>query len=410
MFQEILGVVLGGGRGTRLYPLTKFRSKPAVPVLGLYRLIDIPLSNLINSGIRRIFVLTQFNSESLNRHISHTYNFDVFSGGFVSILAAEQTLENADWYQGTADAVRKNLPHISSTHHNYTLILSGDQIYKMNFAELLKFHTDNHNDATVCVIPVGEDRVSSFGVVKLDGNVVVDFAEKPKDEKIIEKFRNDDSKTPFLASMGIYLFNKSVLEKVLTDFPDMTDFGNEIIPETIKNYKVGAYKFSGFWEDVGTVRAYFETSLKFSTGNPPLNLHDARWKFFTRPVFLPPAKFKGAEIVSSMITEGSIIGSAVIENSIIGPRTVIKDGAVIRNSIVLGADFYSDDVFIGEDVVLDKVIVDKNVRLEKGVVVKGGEFEGMEEGKGFTVRNGIPVIWKGTVISEGADLDFSQKR
>ncbi len=416
---NVVSIILGGGQGSRLYPLTSYRSKPAVPFGGKYRLIDIPISNCINSGLRKIFILTQFNSESLNTHIAHAYRFDNFTDGFVTILAAEQSIGNNNWFQGTADAVRKSLHHIMTPKHKYNLILSGDQIYLMNYKKIIDFFIAKKADVVVATIPVYEKDVPGFGVMKIDNNQkIVRFAEKPKNKNIIDSFRiNDDTlkknnisptKGHHLASMGIYLFKKEIL-KVLLKNESKTDFGKEIIPEAINNYNVYAYLYDGYWEDVGTIRAFYHANLEFTYDLPPFNFYQETQKFYTHPRFLPPAKFNNAIIDHSIISEGCIIERATIRNSVIGIRGVVRNNTVIDNSIIMGNDTYRGDskkrnMEINKNCIITNAIIDKNVTIGTNSKIINKKKHINYDGDGYFIRDGIIIIPKNGYIKPNTTI------
>ncbi|RMF40774.1 MAG: glucose-1-phosphate adenylyltransferase, partial [Anaerolineae bacterium] len=377
---EILGVILGGGVGKRLYPLTKQRAKPAVPIAGKYRLIDIPLSNCINSGIHRIAVLTQFNSVSLHRHITRTYLFDAFHPGWVQILAAEQTHVSTEWYQGTADAVRKQLREIAAARLPYVIILAGDHLYRMDYAEMAQYHWETGADITVAVQPIPAVEASRFGVLKRDSEGrILDFVEKPKDPEILERFvSRDDPKKPYLGSMGIYLFNTQVLMELLKD-TDYTDFGGEVIPQAIHTHKVMGFDFEGYWRDIGTIRSFYETNLSLAEPSPPFNFYDPQRPIYTHARFLPGAIINGAELHNVLLADGSRIGEANIENAVIGLRSIIANDVTLRNVIMMGADYYDPPagpkegplpLGIGAHSHIEGAIIDKNVRIGENVTIK----------------------------------------
>jgi glucose-1-phosphate adenylyltransferase len=426
MMANILTLVLGGGRGTRLYPLTKFRSKPAVPLAGKYRLIDIPLSNCINSGLNRIYVLTQFNSVSLHRHIRRTYTFDAFSGGFVEILAAQQTLDNAGWYQGTADAVRQHLRYLQQPGIDYVLILSGDQLYRMDYNAMLETHERAKADVTIAALPVQREAAAGFGIMRLDDTGrVVGFLEKPKTEKEVAMVRTDpawidargiESKgRDCLASMGIYLFNRDRLVDVLTK-TDYRDFGKEIFPASIRTHRVQVHLFDGYWEDIGTIKSFYEANLELAKPNPPFDLGSALAPIYTRSRSLPPSQFEGSTITRSLISDGSRIDEgARIENSVIGLRCHIGRNVTIRNSIVMGNDFYQTPaeiaadreagrplVGIGQGTIIDGAIIDKNCRIGENVRVvnRSGEMTSPDEGPAM-LCDGIVVVAKDATLPNG---------
>ncbi len=417
-------IVLGGGKGTRLLPLTGERSKPAVPLAGKYRLIDIPISNCINSGIRRIYLLTQFNSVSLHRHIRQTYSFDPYNGGFVEILAAQQTNEGADWYQGTADAVRKQLRHLKQPGVDYVLILSGDQLYRMDFAKMLKEHQDAKADVTIAGLPVTKEQTAGFGIMRVsDSGRVEGFLEKPKTEEDLAMVRTDPKwinaqgiashGREYIASMGIYLFNRDTLVELL-EKTDYEDFGKEVFPMSIRARKVQLHLFDGYWEDIGTIQAFYEASLALAGPNPPFALELKDAPIYTRPRFLPPTRIEGATILRSMIADGCTIeAAAVIKNSSIGLRSNIGANAQIKDSVLMGADYFRHDVRanhiegqpqlgIGAGTIIEKAIVDKNCSIGANCVIKlpAGFPENGECGP-LVVRDGIIVVPRRTVLPDG---------
>ncbi|MGQ9504248.1 MAG: glucose-1-phosphate adenylyltransferase [Thermogutta sp.] len=417
---NVLAVVLGGGRGTRLYPLTKFRSKPAVPIAGKYRLIDIPLSNCINSGLSRIYVLTQFNSASLHRHIRATYNFDVFHRGFVEILAAQQTLTRSDWYQGTADAVRQNLAYINREDFDYVLILSGDQLYRMDYRNLIAAHERTGADVTIAAIPVTKGAASSLGIMRIDEQGQVrGFLEKPKTEEELtymwtdpdwlSQFGLQAEGREYLANMGIYLFSKKTLVDAL-EKTDYRDFGKEVFPASIRSRRVFVYLFDGYWEDIGTIGAFYEANLALTQPNAPFSLEHPQAPIYTRARFLPPSRIAMATVQASLVADGCVIGSgSVIENSIIGLRSVIGRNCVIRNSIIMGNDYYDLDetrdgkppMIIGENSYIENAIVDKNCRIGKNVrIVNTVGLREMAENNFCMIRDGVVVISKETVLPD----------
>ena len=406
---DVLGVIMGGGRGSRLYPLTKDRAKPAVPIAGKYRLIDIPMSNCINARIHKIAVLTQFKSVSLHRHISRTYTFDQFSRGWVQILAAEQTEKSFDWYQGTADSVRKQLLEIESAETEYTLILAGDHLYRMDYDELANYHWANGADITVAVQPVSKNDGSRFGLVKIteDGRLV-SFAEKPKDSKTLEKFiTREDPEKPYLGSMGIYMFNTDVLVDILNSTTD-TDFGCEVIPRAIKNKTVFGYYYDGFWEDIGTIRSFYEANLKLTKQDSPFNFFDPEDPIYTRPRFLPGTIVQNAELNNVLLADGGRITGANIHDSIVGIRSQISEGSYISSSIIMGADFYNPiseienssnlPIGIGSGCEITGAIIDKNVRIGNGVIIKPYPKGTEIENENWVIRDGIVVIPKNSIL------------
>ncbi len=412
---DCMAVVLGGGRGSRLFPLTQKRSKPAVPIAGKYRLIDIPISNCINSGLRRIFVLTQYNSESLNKHISQTYKFDVFSDAFVTILAAEQTEENPQWYQGTADAVRQSQHHLHSHRGREVLILSGDQLFQMDFRQLRDTHRTHRADATVAVIPVSREQAGAFGIVKLDeAGRIVHFEEKPGPERLDALESNIPGHgRGFLASMGIYLFARESLDRSIAD-EALVDFGRHVIPRAIKEMRVQAHLFRGYWEDVGTIESYFRANLALTDRIPPFDFYDALRPVYTGSRFLPASKVEGCTLRSSLVSEGCVIMAQEIERSVIGIRSRIGLGARIKESLVLGADFHETideieasqargvpPVGIGEGSVVTRAIIDKNARIGRGVRIVNEAGVKEADGVGHHIRDGIVIVPKGGIIPDG---------
>jgi glucose-1-phosphate adenylyltransferase len=411
---DVLAVILGGGRGSRLFPLTLHRSKPAVPIGGKYRLIDIPLSNCINSRLRRIFVLTQYNSQSLNRHVSQTYHFDVFSSGFVSVLAAEQTEERPDWFQGTADAVRQSLRHMKEHAGREVLILSGDQLYQMDFRRMLEAHRRTVADATVAVIAVPAEETSGFGILKVNRQGrIVHFEEKPGPERLPDLVSEIAGSGPsYLASMGIYLFNREALERALES--DRADFGKHVIPDIVPKLRVQAYLHKGYWEDVGTLRSYYAANLALCQPVPPFDFYDAARPVYTHPRILPATKIEQCGVREALICEGSIVVGAQIERSLVGIRSRIGRGARVTDSVLLGADFYEslDEIArhtarglpplgIGEDAVIERAIVDKNARIGRGVRIVNESGAGDRDGEGWFVRDGIVLVGKNAVIPDG---------
>ncbi len=406
---DILAVILGGGRGARLYPLTRDRAKPAVPIAGKYRLIDIPISNCINSGITRIAVLTQFNSVSLHRHIARTYVFDSFHRGYVQILAAEQTPRSDAWYQGTADAVRKQLFEIQATGAKYVLILAGDHLYRMDYAALAEHHWQNQAEITVAVHPVPLDQASRFGLLKQDKDGrITDFIEKPKDPDTQARFiTREDPQRPFLGSMGIYLFKTEVLIDLLEN-STAADFGGEVIPNAIHIHRVLGFEFDGYWEDIGTIRSFYETNLALTHPDSPFNFHDPERPIYTRPRYLPGSFIEGTSLHNVLLAEGCRIQRAEISDSIIGLRSQIAAGTRIRHSILMGADYYetapppeSLPLGIGEGCDIQGAILDKNVRLGPGVVIRPFPPGWEHAREDWVVRDGIVVIPKNTTLPAG---------
>ncbi|WP_372367878.1 glucose-1-phosphate adenylyltransferase [Candidatus Uabimicrobium sp. HlEnr_7] len=417
--REVIAIILGGGAGTRLFPLTKVRSKPAVPLVGKYRLIDIPISNCINSGINRMFVATQFNSASLNRHISTAYRFDSYSNGFVTILAAEQTLSSKEWFQGTADAVRQSLHYIDSYSHSQVLILSGDQLYSMNYAKMLQHHQENEADITIATIPVTAKDASGFGILKTDDKYVInEFREKPPQEELegLQSYVNDDLKKEgrvYLASMGIYIFNRKVLRKEL-DENAFTDFGKEIIPNAINNRKVISFPFNGYWSDIGTIRSFYEANLDLAKRQPAFDLYNPDMPMYTHARMLPASKLQSTFIQDSIVAEGCIIINSQISNSVIGVRSYIGNNTTVKNSVIMGADYYSwhdrasRDFLVGADApgihdetYIEAAIIDKNVHIGKKCIIKNRDNVQEGEGPNFFIRDGIVIIPKNATIPDG---------
>lgn len=416
-------IVLGGGRGTRLYPLTKLRAKPAVPLCGQYRLIDIPLSNCIHSGLNRIFVVTQFNSHSLNRHIVNTYKFDDFTEGYVTLLAAEQTEFTPDWFQGTADAVRKQLSHIQSAGIEYFIILSGDQLYRMDFRDLMTTHIEKDADITVAALPVSRHDAKSFGIMRVQKNTRIrEFVEKPKDKTVLEgletpeevfkEFELEAKGKPYLASMGIYVFNAEVLKEQLLGHPEWCDFGKELLPNSLRTHRLYAHMFNGFWEDIGSVRSYYDVSLAMTSTRPPFHFYDPDRPIFTQIRPLPGAHIFDSHVKNAILCGGARVQNAVIEDSVIGNRSIVHPGAHIEKSVVLGADYFEDApkgghgiaIGIGEGAELYRAIVDRNARIGRRCIIRGAEELPDQEGDGFSVREGIVVIHKNAIIPEGTRI------
>ena len=422
--KKVVSVILGGGAGTRLYPLTAARSKPAVPIAGKYRLVDIPISNCINSSINRMFVLTQFNSASLNKHIKNTYQFSGFSSGFVDILAAEQTPESMGWFQGTADAVRQSLKHIKNHEFDYVLILSGDQLYQMDFTEMLDNHVSKGADISIAPIPVGEREAPEFGILKAseDGHIHA-FVEKPAKEILPAWISNTGEEMLiqgriYLASMGIYIFNRKLLFDLLQmDKPNATDFGKEIIPESISQHRVVSYQYDGYWTDIGNIYSFFEANLALTLDIPPFNLFDKTKMVNSRARMLPPAKISGTTIEQAIIAEGCIIHASKISNSVIGIRSRIGSGTEITSCYMMGNDFYETieeiaynfekgipKVGVGDNCQLTNVILDKDCRIGNNVVIKGGNHLPDSDHALFTIKDGIVVVKKGAIIHDGFQL------
>jgi glucose-1-phosphate adenylyltransferase len=423
---SVLSLILGGGRGTRLFPLTQLRSKPAVPIAGKYRLIDIPISNCINSDLRRVYVLTQFLSVSLHRHIANAYKFDPFSRGFVEILAAQQTNEAADWYQGTADAVRQNMRYIQEDTGSEVLILSGDQLYRMDFRQLIKTHRDHGADMTIAVLPVARQQVEGFGIVRLDENGrVVGFVEKPQTadqleplctpEEWMEKRGIHSQGRPYLASMGIYLFNRDTLIELLNAPPLATDFGKEVFPRSIRTHNVQAHLFDGYWEDLGTVKSYHEANLALASDRPPFDFHSPEGVIYTRMRFLPASRVSGARLEQCLISDGCVIQPDTrIERSVLGVRSRIGRSVTMRDSVVIGSDRYATEAEraederrgipsfgVGDGSVIERAILDKDCRIGRNVRIINRNNVQDDEGKYYVIRDGIIVIPKGTAVPDG---------
>ena len=417
---EVLAIILGGGQGTRLFPLTQLRSKPAVPIAGQYRLIDIPISNCLHADIRRIFVLTQFNSASLNRHINQTYRMDLFGQGFVEILAAEQTPDNSNWYQGTADAVRQAARHFARHDADYYLILAGDHLYRMDYNEMVDAHIDRRADITIAAQPVTADDAPSMGIFRFDrSGRIIAFEEKPKPDRLQEIGQSIPSGAtlaghtagkPFVASMGVYVFSRDVLLEVLASGPDK-DFGREVIPAALDRYSVSAYLFRGFWADVGTVASFYDANVMLTNPGAPFKFYDANRPIYTHPRFLPGSRLADCSVREAIIVDGCYLDRCSIEQSIVGIRTYVGRGATIRRSVLLGADYFEDparqprngypQLGIGADVVLDRVIVDKNARIGEGARLVNEKGVDHADGDGYYIRNGIIVVPKDGTIKPG---------
>lgn len=420
---SVLSIIMGGGQGTRLFPLTRERSKPAVPLAGKYRLVDIPISNCINSGLKRVYLLTQFNSASLHRHISQSYKFDHFSGGFVEILAAEQTFTNTSWYQGTADAVRKNLVHFLNHDFDYVLILSGDQLYRMDYRRILAQHVENAADLTIATIPVGRTEAQSLGIMQINPERrITRFVEKPKDPAVLDSLKLPPELYPtleiqgdqefFLASMGIYVFNREILLKLLNN--SFTDFGKDIIPTAIGTHRVFSYVFQGYWEDIGTIRSFFEANLNLTTELPRFNFFDMSSPIFTRPRFLPASKINGAQIDHAIISDGCIINHSRITHSIVGVRSLVDRDSRLDRTILLGSDYFESAASIAENqnagrprigigcnTQIENAIIDKNARIGSNCVISpAGKPENMDHPLCY-IRDGIVIIPKNGVVPHG---------
>jgi len=415
-FDNIMAVVMGGGQGKRLYPLTKERAKPAVPIAGKYRLIDIPISNCINSGLYKIAVLTQFNSVSLHRHITHTYNFDMFHSGWVQIWAAEQTPSGQEWYLGTADAVRKQINEIKSARVPYILVLAGDHLYRMDYGEMAQFHWDKGADVTVAVQPVRREEAPRLGILKRDQDErIIRFAEKPKDASILEQMVSQkDSDRPYFGSMGIYLFTTDVLVEML-EKNDKDDFGKHIIPQAVEEKQVYGYQYNGYWADIGTIRAFYEVNLEIASRNPPFSLIDEGWPIYTHPRFLPGSLIEESKMKDTLVAEGCWIQKTDINSAIIGLRSQIREGVKIKRSILMGADYYGffrrgdeeekDMVLgIGKNCHIEGAIIDKNASIGSGTVILPFP-RGIDKDEDlYIVRDGIVIIPKGTRLPPGTRI------
>ncbi len=426
--KRVLSIILGGGAGTRLYPLTKVRAKPAVPLGGKHRLIDIPISNCINSDILKIYVLTQFNSASLNQHINRSYNVSDFREGFVEVLAAHQTPENSDWFQGTADAVRQYLWRLQAAEDiDEYLILSGDHLYRMDYRDFVARHRETGADITLAVLPVGEQRASSFGLTKIDDTGrIVDFSEKPTGDAL-KKMQVDTTQLglsadearskPYIASMGIYLFKREVLIDLLSQYPEQTDFGKEIIPNSAKNLNVQAYLFNDYWEDIGTIESFFHANLALAKQpDPDFSFYDKSAPIYTRGRYLPPTKQLECHVSESMISEGCVLKECRISHSVIGIRSRIESGCIIQDSLLMGADYYQSDferksdcdrqtipIGIGSNSEIQKAIIDKNARIGCNVKIlnKDRVEEAEREAEGFYIRSGIVIVLKDAILPDG---------
>lgn len=424
---KVLGIILGGGAGTRLYPLTKMRAKPAVPLAGKHRLIDIPISNCINSGILKIYVLTQFNSASLNQHVARSYRFAGFQPGFVDVLAAQQTPDNDEWFQGTADAVRQYINAFKELDVDEYLILSGDHLYRMDYKKFIQRHRETNADITLSVLPVDNQRASSFGLMKVDDSSsrIIDFSEKPTGDALKEMevdtsrlgLSPEDAKTkPYIASMGIYVFKRNVLIDLLDKYASCTDFGKEIIPYSIKDFNVQAYLFDDYWEDIGTIRSFFDANLALAEQpNPLFSFFDKDGPIYTRARYLPPTKQLDCRVSKSMISEGCILKECTIANSVIGIRSRIESGCTIRNSLIMGADYYQDDferrsdcdrtpvpLGIGANSEIENAIIDKNAHIGCNVKILNKDHveEADRESEGFYIRNGIVIVLKDATLAD----------
>ena len=414
--KDVLCVIMGGGRGTRLYPLTKERSKPAVPVAGKYRLIDLPISNCINSGLNKIYVLTQFNSESLNKHVTRTYKLDPFSEGFIEVMAAEQTMQNTEWFQGTADAVRRCLRHFNDPAYKYIVVLSGDQLYKMDLTEIVNFHKEKGADMTLACNPrYDKNSLNEMGIIKLGkNNRIVDFFEKPDDPRSVEDASIEiDGRSSYLVSMGIYIFNKEVLVELLTG-SDKVDFGKEIIPGSFANKVTEAFIYKGYWRDIGSIKNFYDENLILTDAVPPIDFFDEKWPMFTRPRYLPPMKVKNGHISKSIVADGCIIESATIKHSVIGIRSRIEEKSTVEDSIVMGCDYYQslDDILstrskgspimgVGKNCIIKRSILDKNVKIGDNVKILNEKKLENFEGENYSIKDGIVIVHKNATIAPG---------
>ena len=416
-------MILGGGAGSRLYPLTAMRSKPAVPIAGKYRLIDIPISNCLHSGIRRIFVLTQYNSRSLNAHIKNTYHFDNFSYAFVDIIAAEQRPGSEKWFQGTSDAVKQTLPHLAGHDHDYILILSGDQLYQMDLREFVNNHVESKAEISIATLPVNKNDAPGFGIMKVNENGFIDkFVEKPSSQELANWVSPVGAKQKaegkeYLASMGIYIFNKETLSKLFDENPNFTDFGKEIIPTAInKGTRVKGYSYTGYWEDIGTIKSYFDANLDLAGLIPQFNLFDSDKVIYTRARMLPPSKFSGNTLLKgSVISEGCIINAREIERCIIGNRARIGEGTVMKNCISFGNDYYETleeilsgknkiQMAIGKNCHFENCIIDKDVRIGDDVIMRGSSSLADIETEHYCIKDGIVIVKKGAMIENGTQV------
>ncbi len=418
----VAGIILGGGKGTRLFPLTKTRSKPAVPLGGKYRLVDIPVSNCINSGIKKIFVITQFNSESLNRSVYETYKFDHFSQGYIRILAAEQSMESTEWLQGTADAIRKNIRHLSADMSvKYFIILSGDQLYRMDYEQLISRHKERDSDVTIALTAVDKEKASGFGLARVDDNGdIISFVEKPEDPSLIETFYVppsvkqaeglDADKDYVLANMGIYVFSKDYLCTLMENTGEH-DFGKHIIPGLLGKKRLTGFFHNAYWEDIGTIRAFYDANLNMASPSPKFTFFDTNHPIYAQPLFLPPSKLEQCDIQNSLVSEGCIVKNVTIRSSVIGVRSIIGKNTTITDSIIMGADFYEKKtgkengqihMGIGDNCIIKRAIIDKNARIGNNVKIINQKKLDSIEGKGYLIRDGIVVVEKGTIVPDGS--------
>ena len=419
-----MAVILGGGAGTRLFPLTASRSKPAVPIAGKYRLVDIPISNCINSNINRMWVLTQFNSASLNKHIKNTYQFSQFSSGFVDIVAAEQTPDNPGWFQGTADAVRQSLRHMQQHECEYVLILSGDQLYQMDFQKMIDTHRSTGADISIATIPVGDREATEFGIMKVnEDGMIASFIEKPKKELLADWVSDTGAEMQkqgrnYLASMGIYIFNRELLfDLLMTEHANATDFGKEIMPDSIDKHKVASYQYDGYWTDIGNIYSFFEANLALTDEVPAFNLFDKTQTIYTRARMLPPAKISGTQLEKTMIAEGSIINASRLEKTVIGIRSRVGAGTTMVSTYMMGCDYFETieemerakakglpQMGVGDRCYIKNCIIDKNVRMGNDVRINGGDQLEPQDHALYTIKDGIVVIKKNAVIPNGFQL------
>jgi glucose-1-phosphate adenylyltransferase len=424
MSTSTIAVILGGGAGTRLFPLTASRSKPAVPIAGKYRLVDIPISNCINSNINRMWVLTQFNSASLNKHIKNTYQFSQFSSGFVDIVAAEQTPDNPGWFQGTADAVRQSIRHMQQHECEHVLILSGDQLYQMDFQKMIDSHRAAGADISIATIPVGDREAPEFGIMKVnDDGIISTFVEKPKKDVLPDWVSDTGAEMQrqgrhYLASMGIYIFNRQLLfDLLLTEHATATDFGKEIMPDSIGKYKVASYQYDGYWTDIGNIYSFFEANLALTDEVPAFNLFDKTQTIYTRARMLPPAKISGTQLEKTMIAEGSIINASRLEKTVVGIRSRVGNGTTMLNTYMMGCDYFETieemerakakglpQMGVGERCYIKNCIIDKNVRMGNDVRINGGDHLDPQDQSLFTIKDGIVVIKKNAVIPNGFQI------
>jgi glucose-1-phosphate adenylyltransferase len=416
---DVLAMILGGGRGTRLYPLTKLRAKPAVPLAGKYRLIDITVSNCINSGFTQIFILTQFLTASLHRHVFQTYKFDVFSAGFVEILPAEQTLTSTDWYQGTADAVRKQIRRLISKRVDDVLILSGDHLYRMDYENFLEEHRESRADVSIGVLPVSPEDASRYGILQTgEEGFINTFKEKPQGPEELDGLESQlgAEERPYLGSMGIYLFRKDVLIRLLEEV-EGDDFGRHIIPAAIESMHVKAFPFDGYWEDIGTIGAFYNANLSLTQPNPPFDFYNPHYPIYTRARFLPPSRIDGCHVERTVIADGCRLYDCDVEECVIGLRSRVRRDSRLRRVVMMGADFYEDEeqkgenrrldrppVGIGEDCLIERAIIDKNARIGRGVVIRSHEGEPDQEEENYVIRDGIVVIPKNSVIPDNTTI------